>query len=137
MKQIFFLTLFVQACLHCESIFVENIPLIRERNPKAHENNSENPSLYVNSVGGIYTRPHEELCRPHIKQIRTDITNLIGREVLVGESIEMCTICLEGIKTGTLLMDLDNCEHKFHLKCIQQWANVKNNCPSCTKQAFN
>jgi len=47
------------------------------------------------------------------------------------ENNEMCNICLEGPLpckgvTGTI-----SCGHKFHKKCIEEWVEENDSCPTC------
>jgi len=42
-----------------------------------------------------------------------------------------CAICLDGIKTKTLL---DKCKHEFCKECIENWSNMTNLCPLCKEE---
>ncbi|KAJ1395013.1 Zinc finger, RING-type [Sesbania bispinosa] len=51
------------------------------------------------------------------------------------ESQEACCICQEEYANGVEVGKLD-CEHIFHIECIKQWLNQKNECPICRKKAL-
>lgn len=41
--------------------------------------------------------------------------------------MKQCTICLLDVEEETII----DCSHVFHLKCISQWVEVNNVCPTC------
>ena len=43
-----------------------------------------------------------------------------------------CVICLENFKLNEQICKL-NCNHLFHIDCIEPWLNEKKNCPICRK----
>ena len=42
-----------------------------------------------------------------------------------------CSICLRKISINKNYKVLFNCNHKFHIKCINQWLDKNNTCPCC------
>lgn len=42
-----------------------------------------------------------------------------------------CSICLRDYKYDGVLRVLPNCEHFFHLKCIDPWLRIHPKCPLC------
>jgi hypothetical protein len=42
-----------------------------------------------------------------------------------------CAICLKKIAINKNYKKLPKCNHKFHIKCINQWLEKNNSCPSC------
>ncbi|CDP02915.1 unnamed protein product [Coffea canephora] len=42
-----------------------------------------------------------------------------------------CAICLESFKEGELSRKLPDCNHLFHLNCVDNWLTKKPNCPVC------
>lgn len=44
-----------------------------------------------------------------------------------------CIICYDEIKKYDKIRVLNNCEHKYHKKCIDKWLKKKNICPICRK----
>jgi len=51
---------------------------------------------------------------------------------LFGETGE-CVVCQEDLKDGERIRLLKNCNHKFHMKCIDPWLLNKSECPLCRK----
>ena len=45
-------------------------------------------------------------------------------------SINTCSICLDGVKTGQTVKAL-GCSHIFHVSCIDTWLRQKLKCPTC------
>ena len=43
-----------------------------------------------------------------------------------------CSICLETFKEDENLIQL-NCNHIFHLHCIDDWLQIQENCPVCRR----
>jgi len=68
-------------------------------------------------------------CAESLDQYYTDIepvytnTKIIGTRVYKGK----CVICMSSRYTKIKL----KCSHIFHRKCIQQWSNWKQMCPTC------
>jgi len=54
------------------------------------------------------------------KVISDDIDSLLNE----------CSICLEEFKVGDTIITLP-CNHIYHKKCIEIWAENNNNCPLC------
>ena len=46
-----------------------------------------------------------------------------------------CSICLDKITHKTDYLKT-NCNHEFHLSCIDHWAQINNSCPLCRRQVF-
>ena len=44
---------------------------------------------------------------------------------------EKCSICQEDMKEGEVLRTLRNCNHSFHIKCIERWLEDNKKCPHC------
>jgi hypothetical protein len=42
-----------------------------------------------------------------------------------------CAICLKKISLNKNCKVLPVCNHKFHIKCINEWLDKNNSCPSC------
>lgn len=58
-------------------------------------------------------------------------SNEIGTIIKNEDKDITCGICLKKISTGKNCKLLDNCNHKFHIKCINSWLSKKNTCPIC------
>jgi hypothetical protein len=44
---------------------------------------------------------------------------------------ETCTICREPINDQSIIREIKNCRHKFHLHCIDIWFENRRTCPIC------
>ena len=120
-------------CSRCTSRFLENIPMkripyVRRPTSVPTGNSISRPGvdsglqLFVSSHGFIQNRDHESTTFPLVAVP-------IGRRA---DSVsDTCTICLETIAKGDIINDLENCCHTFHSKCIAQWLQIKNSCPTC------
>ncbi|KAJ0538833.1 putative transcription factor C2H2 family [Helianthus annuus] len=65
------------------------------------------------------------------EKINNHLVEINGNNVEEGEEEgEVCSICLDGIKTGDSL-ELTECEHRYHEECIENWLQLKQNCPIC------
>ncbi|XP_010553415.1 PREDICTED: RING-H2 finger protein ATL70 [Tarenaya hassleriana] len=42
-----------------------------------------------------------------------------------------CSICLGDYKTSDLLRQLPDCNHMFHVKCVDTWLRLNPTCPVC------
>jgi len=66
-----------------------------------------------------------ELSRDDSVEIQYDRTVSSG-----GDELDTCAVCLTEFATdedvGTLA-----CEHRFHVKCIDEWGKYKTQCPTC------
>ena len=53
--------------------------------------------------------------------------------------VPVCPICTENMESNIasiIAKNGDNCDHKFHDACIQNWAKIDSTCPMCRK-SFN
>ena len=41
-----------------------------------------------------------------------------------------CSVCLDNINEGDSEIELQ-CEHRFHVRCLHEWAKRRNSCPVC------
>ncbi|XP_021719703.1 NEP1-interacting protein-like 1 isoform X2 [Chenopodium quinoa] len=48
-----------------------------------------------------------------------------------------CTICLQGIEEGERARKLPNCQHLFHMMCIDEWLIRSTSCPVCRKNVVD
>ena len=63
-----------------------------------------------------------------LQNLRTNATI-----VQSNENVSQCSICLENININDSCVNLE-CNHKFHLRCIEQWCQSHNTCPVCRFQ---
>lgn len=52
-----------------------------------------------------------------------------------------CSICLESLANNTKIVTTKECNHKFHLSCLNKWVKENPSCPYCrcelkTKKSF-
>ena len=47
-----------------------------------------------------------------------------------------CSICIEPFKENDEMYRL-KCGHIFHTKCIEEWININNICPTCREDVIN
>ena len=50
-------------------------------------------------------------------------------EVKNSDGTLSCSICMDSNTDINFVMT--SCGHNFHKECVEQWINVKNNCPNC------
>ena len=43
----------------------------------------------------------------------------------------VCVICHNVIEPKTIYRKINNCQHCFHVKCIDEWLNENSTCPTC------
>ena len=55
------------------------------------------------------------------------------KEIKRQEKEVSCSICLEVLRTGTQVKELQ-CKHVFHTSCIHSWLKQKLQCPNCKKK---
>lgn len=44
-----------------------------------------------------------------------------------------CTICHSGFFAGDVTRTVNNCEHRFHIRCLEQWLASNHTCPNCRR----
>ncbi|CAG9323242.1 unnamed protein product [Blepharisma stoltei] len=76
--------------------------------------------IYLNYIAPEPWR--ESLVRPLLE---------IDTEALDVSNGEICSICLENMKTREIVSKLSNCHHTFHKACIERWLQIKHICPLC------
>ena len=61
-----------------------------------------------------------------LKELRsnTDVLNYEG-------PTEKCSICQDDILENQIIRKLNNCNHIFHIRCIERWLEANNRCPHC------
>jgi len=56
-------------------------------------------------------------------------TEIINFEAL--EEPTLCSICRDTMTSNAVCRKIKNCNHLFHIVCIDQWLERNNNCPLC------
>jgi hypothetical protein len=52
-------------------------------------------------------------------------------EIKTEEEETICVICHNNIEQNTIYRKINNCQHCFHVKCIDEWLNQSTTCPTC------
>lgn len=52
-----------------------------------------------------------------------------------GEVAAECAVCLGAMEEGERARTLPNCDHLFHVGCIDTWLRVHSTCPLCRRNA--
>ena len=94
----------------------------------------ERPQLFVNQDGLIVQNPQNNPSQngPSQEEIARRYAKLRVRELSEKEAKESCAICLTEFEEGKGV-ELPDCGHIFHEKCIKKWLEQKNTCPLCTQ----
>lgn len=81
------------------------------------------------SIVGV-TRRHNQII---VQQIEPNYSDFI---ISLDEQLEdsICVICFEELEEE--VVRLENCEHKFHKKCIKTWLKEKPICPTCRTEIY-
>ena len=66
----------------------------------------------------------------NLQKLRLYTTVSIYNETNTEEEI-MCTICRNNINQNEVIRKINNCNHFFHISCIDQWCEDHNQCPIC------
>jgi len=69
------------------------------------------------------------------EEIVNDDIKLIEIKDLENESNLTCTICLE--KINEIKIRKLDCNHNFHIKCLDEWLKINNSCPICRDSILN
>jgi len=108
------------------------------------------PRMYVDSVSGdILDGPYQPLRFQQLMQRTTEeqasqrrIQHLKSAELSPQDIANMdskeCPVCIEEITpSDNKVALLDNCQHKFHFRCIERWLKNRDTCPMCQQTAVN
>lgn len=58
-------------------------------------------------------------------------------EKLDGCSENVCSLCDGALKTAPSATIFNNCAHKFHFSCMQDWLQMHDTCPNCDEMLEN
>ncbi|MFS7895949.1 putative transcription factor C2H2 family [Helianthus anomalus] len=81
---------------------------------------------------------HESLRADNSSEERTDQEHSVkieGNSDEEKEEVDVCAICLQEFETGETCAGLE-CEHRYHLGCLEKWLQQRNNCPICRAKVF-
>jgi len=48
----------------------------------------------------------------------------------------LCIICLENVEIASEMFKSRNCRHTFHVECMRNWVQTRDNCPTCREEIF-
>ncbi|KAL8166495.1 hypothetical protein V2J09_007994 [Rumex salicifolius] len=86
------------------------------------------------SIGTVSTALTEEALEKCLKKSIYQATTT-DEGTLIGEADDIkCCICQEEYEEGSKVGRLE-CEHQYHVECIQKWLQLKNWCPICKANA--
>ncbi|CAL0307198.1 unnamed protein product [Lupinus luteus] len=60
-----------------------------------------------------------------------DSLNKLPHHVVLNADNTCCTICLQDIEVGETARSLPQCQHTFHLICVDKWLVKNDSCPVC------
>nr|XP_043611537.1 RING-H2 finger protein ATL74-like [Erigeron canadensis] len=101
-------------------------------------------ALLLNSVIHVYLRRRREsmeattnaqqangLEKRALKKIPVSVFKLRVSGVTSGTT--ECTICLGEFANGEKIRVLPECNHEFHVKCVDKWLKEHTSCPNCRR----
>lgn len=77
--------------------------------------------------------------RPSIRLLTTDDLVILDRYVCAyspQDTAETCAICYELLCAAEKVVQLPQCLHVFHYKCLREWLVIKAVCPCCKGDVF-
>ena len=84
--------------------------------------------MYVLLVVPLQHQPHNN----NVNLNQNLIENNLPVFIITTDTNEICSICLDEFVINDEINKLE-CEHKYHLLCINNWLKIKNSCPLCNK----
>ncbi|KAK1388854.1 E3 ubiquitin-protein ligase ATL41 [Heracleum sosnowskyi] len=99
--------------------------------------------IYVRCVLCCQARRRTALGRlglTHEPKTGLDPTIIISLPTFVFKQDQMaltieCAVCLNNLEDGEMTRCLPNCEHNFHVDCIDTWLSTNTTCPICRTAA--
>ena len=65
-----------------------------------------------------------------IQSIQDPLNNCNNLIVMIGDDIDLCSICLSNFENNEKIVELP-CKHKYHENCIKPWLENTRVCPLC------
>lgn len=56
-----------------------------------------------------------------------------NRAIIQHNNVDECSICLQNNNKNESITTYE-CNHSFHLNCLNEWVKKNPNCPNCRKQ---
>ena len=96
-------------------------------------NSLDNPGSILNSI------------RQNLRQEGVNINNLLSKTsqtVITTQNFiefesEKCSICNEKYELNNIIRVINQCNHKFHSNCVDQWFSRHSTCPICRTDLNN
>ncbi|WCJ22406.1 RING/U-box superfamily protein [Euphorbia peplus] len=80
--------------------------------------------------------------QPNIAMVGLDVSTIESyKTVTLGDSMRLpegpndktCAICLSEYHSQEIIRCIPECNHFFHVGCIDEWLRLNNSCPVCRK----
>ncbi|KAJ8439978.1 hypothetical protein Cgig2_008361 [Carnegiea gigantea] len=83
-----------------------------------------------------FTRPdptqiHPEQPAPHKSGLDPTIISSLPSFLITQSGGQECVVCLSTLEEDDLARRLPNCNHVFHVECIDMWLTGQSTCPIC------
>ncbi|KAL4182235.1 hypothetical protein AMTRI_Chr12g274940 [Amborella trichopoda] len=85
-------------------------------------------------MGSVSTALSKDALSNCLKRSLFSSVSSVPRFTICGDVDTKCSICQEEYVDGDEVGDL-NCEHRYHVGCIEEWLRLKNWCPICKAEA--
>uniref|UniRef100_A0A164W6Q8 RING-type E3 ubiquitin transferase n=1 Tax=Daucus carota subsp. sativus TaxID=79200 RepID=A0A164W6Q8_DAUCS len=79
---------------------------------------------------GLLGLPHEPPVTGLDLAIIESLPTIVFRHDLKDGAIE-CAVCISNLEDGEMIRFLPNCEHNFHVACIDTWLGTNTTCAVC------
>ncbi|CAH1418683.1 unnamed protein product [Lactuca virosa] len=97
-------------------------------------------ALLLNSVVHLYLRRRRESIEAATSLQASGLAKRAIKKIPVarfsmrrGGSATECSICLGDFVNGEKVRVLPECNHEFHVKCVDKWLNEHASCPNCRR----
>ncbi|CAI9287435.1 unnamed protein product [Lactuca saligna] len=97
-------------------------------------------ALLLNSVVHLYLRRRRESLEAATNLQASGLAKRAIKKIPVarfrmrrGGSATECSICLGDFVNGEKVRVLPECNHEFHVKCVDKWLNEHASCPNCRR----
>lgn len=87
--------------------------------------NSSSSAIQISEVGGLRGRGLNKSTVETYRKIT------VGENSIEGPNDVACTICLADYATNEAIRFMPECEHCFHVECIDKWLSMSRKCPVC------
>lgn len=118
----------------CSSLFFDDVErttrhYARQTDRIAATREKNKTDIEFHRISEIAVLQTARIVEEQLKKTMLERVAMKSRVVEV-EKESSCTVCLEAVKIGSSVYDID-CKHVFHKKCIENWRREKDTCPCC------